>query len=219
MVLALFSSVIAKPQPDWPPHTRVMGFPFYDRRDRAGDIDLIDPALADFLEAGEPPVVFTLGSSAFWVAEDFYAESIAAARAAGVRALLLIGEERNRPAELPLDVAAFDYAPYGEVLPRARAVVHQGGIGTTAQGLRAGIPTLVVPFSHDQFDNGSRVKRIGAGRMLPRSRYNAASAARELRALLADESYTTRATEVGRQIRAENGAVAAADAIEEVLRG
>jgi UDP:flavonoid glycosyltransferase YjiC (YdhE family) len=218
-VLALFSSAIAKPQPDWPPQTRVTGFPFYDRRDRAGDAEQLDPALLTFLENGEPPVVFTLGSSAVYVAEDFYRQSLEAARAAGVRALLLIGEESNRPAELPEWAAAFDYAPYGELLPRARAVVHQGGIGTTAQGLRAGIPALVVPFSHDQFDNGARVARVGAGRVLPRSKYNAAGAAKELRALLADESYTTRAAEAGRQIRSENGASAAADAIEEVLRG
>src|SRR5215210_1572540 len=204
-VLALFSSAIAKPQPDWPPQTRVTGFPFYDRRDRAGDTERLDPALSKFLEEGEPPVVFTLGSSAVYVAEDFYRESLEAARAAGVRALLLIGEESNRPADLPKWAAAFDYAPYGELLPRARAVVHQGGIGTTAQGLRAGLPALVVPFSHDQFDNGSRVVRVGAGRMLPQTKYNASSAARELRALLADESYTTRAAEVGEQIRAENG--------------
>jgi UDP:flavonoid glycosyltransferase YjiC (YdhE family) len=221
MVLALFSSAIAPRQPDWPPQTRITGFPFYDRRDRAGDDPgaALDPALLKFLDAGEPPVVFTLGSSAVYVAGDFYRESVKAARAAGVRALLLVGEEQYRPEALPEGIAAFDYAPYGELLPRARAVVHQGGIGTTAQGLRAGIPAIVVPFSHDQFDNGSRVRRVGAGRMLPRSKYNAASAARELRALLSDESYTTRAAEVGRRIRAEDGASAAADAIEEVLRG
>jgi rhamnosyltransferase subunit B len=219
LVLALFSSAIAKRQPDWPPQTRVTGFPFYDRRDRAGDAERTDPELLKFLDAGEPPVVFTLGSSATWAAGDFYRVSTEAAHALGVRALLLIGEEQNRPASLPEGVAAFDYAPYGELLPRARAVVHQGGIGTTAQGLRAGIPALVMPFSHDQFDNGARVRRAGAGRVLPRSKYNPASAARELRALLADESYTTRAAEIGRQIRAEDGASAAADAIEEVLRG
>ena len=219
MVLALFSSAIAKPQPDWPPQTRVTGFPFYDRRDRAGDEERLDPNLLKFLDAGEPPVVFTLGSSAIYAAGDFYRESVAAARAAGVRALLLTGEPWNRPAEMPEGVAAFDYAPYGELLPRARAVVHQGGIGTTAQGLRAGMPALVVPFSHDQFDNGSRVARVGAGRGLPRAKYNASSAAKELRALLADAGYTTRAAEIGRQLRAENGASAAADAIEEVLKG
>jgi UDP:flavonoid glycosyltransferase YjiC (YdhE family) len=97
--------------------------------------------------------------------------------------------------------------------------VHQGGIGTTAQGLRAGVPAIVVPFSHDQFDNGYRVARAGAGRTLPRAKYNASSAAKELRALLADESYTTRAAAVGRQIRSEDGAAAAADALEELLGG
>lgn len=219
MVLALFSSIFGPPQPDWPPQTRVTGFPFYDRRDREGDEEHLDPTLLKFLDAGEPPIVFTLGSSAIYAAGDFYRESVAAARAAGVRALLLTGEPWNRPQELPEGVAAFDYAPYGELLPRARAVVHQGGVGTTAQGLRAGVPALVVPFSHDQFDNAARVARIGAGRALPRAKYNAASAAKELRALLADESYTTRAAEVGKQIRSENGAAAAADAIEEVLRG
>jgi rhamnosyltransferase subunit B len=219
MVLALFSSAFGPRQPDWPPQTRVTGFPFYDRRDRAGDAEQLDPEVSKFLDAGEPPVVFTLGSSAVYVAGDFYRESLAAARAAGVRALLLTGEPWNRPADLPGWAAAADYAPYGELLPRARAVVHQGGIGTTAQGLRAGVPAIVVPFSHDQFDNGSRVARVGAGRVLPRAKYNASSAAKELRALLAEESYTTRAAEVGRQIRSEDGAAAAADAIEEVLRG
>lgn len=219
MVLALFSTAIAKRQPDWPPQTRVTGFPFYDRRDRAGDEEHLDRALLKFLEEGKPPVVFTLGSSAVYAAGDFYRESVAAARAAGVRALLLTGEPWNRPEGLPEGVAAFDYAPYGELLPRARAVVHQGGIGTTAQGLRAGIPALVVPFSHDQFDNASRVERTGAGRALSRAKYSASSAAKELRALLSEASYTTRAAEIGRQIRAENGAATAADAIEEVLRG
>lgn len=218
-VLALFSSAIAARQPDWPPQTRVTGFPFYDRRDRAGDEERLDPALLKFLAEGEPPVVFTLGSSAVYVAEDFYKESLEAARAAGVRALLLTGEAWNRPAELPAWAAAFDYAPYGELLPRARAVVHQCGIGTTAQGLRAGVPALCVPFNHDQFDNAARVARVGAGRVLPRSKYNGTSAAKELRALLAGESYTTRAAEVGRQIRSEDGASAAADEIEALLRG
>jgi UDP:flavonoid glycosyltransferase YjiC (YdhE family) len=228
LVLALFSRVLADPQPDWPPHTRITGFPFYDRRDRAGDqADAaattgvgsgLSPELRSFLDAGEPPIVFTLGSSAIWVAADFYRESIAAAQALGQRALLLIGHEGNQLAErLPAGVAAFEYAPYGELLPRARAIVHQGGVGTTGQALRSGRPALVVPFSHDQFDNGARTARLGCGRVLARGEYKAARAAKELRAILGDESYKTRAAEVGRRVRAENGTVAACDAIEEVL--
>jgi UDP:flavonoid glycosyltransferase YjiC (YdhE family) len=224
LVLALFSRVLADPQPDWPPRTLITGFPFYDRRDRAGDDAAtaegggLSPELRHFLDAGEPPVVFTLGSSAIWVAKDFYRESIAAARALGRRTLLLIGHERNRPAEpLPAGVAAFEYAPYGEVLPRASAVVHQGGVGTTGQALRAGRPALVVPFSHDQFDNGARVARLGCGRMLARTSYNAASATRELRAILGDGNYQASATGIGHRVRAEDGTRAACDAIEEAL--
>jgi UDP:flavonoid glycosyltransferase YjiC (YdhE family) len=102
-------------------------------------------------------------------------------------------------------------------LPRARAVVHQGGVGTTGQTLRSGRPALVVPFSHDQFDNGARVARLGCGRTLPRNNYNAASATQELRAILSDESYKTKAAEIGRRVEAERGAEAACDCIEEVL--
>lgn len=217
MVLALFSSVIAKPQPDWPANTRVTGFPFYDRRDFFGETET-QPELLQFLQDGPPPIVFTLGSSAFWIAKDFYRDSIRAAQALGQRALLLIGHARNLPTEpLPEGVAAFEYAPFGEVLPRALAVVHQGGVGTTGQGLRAGRPVLIVPHAHDQFDNAARVVRLGCGRTIARPRYNSKSAIKELRVLLENPAYATKALEVGKQVQNENGASFAADAIEEVL--
>jgi UDP:flavonoid glycosyltransferase YjiC (YdhE family) len=218
LVLALFSRALAEPQKDWPPNARVTGFAFYDRRDRAGDAAVPDPALVEFLDAGPPPVVFTLGSAAVWADRDFYAESIEAARALGTRALLLVGDEANRPAgPLPEGVAAFDYAPYSELFPRAAAVVHHGGVGTTGQALRAGVPSLVVPFSHDQFDNGARVARRGAARTLPRKRYRAARAARELRPLLNGPAYAARAAELASLVRGEDGTRAACDLIESLL--
>lgn len=219
-VLALFSRVLAAPQPDWPAGTLITGFPFYDRLDRSDKPAGTAPELLGFLEAGEPPLVFTLGSSAIFAAGDFYQQSIEAARTLKRRALLLIGEKRNLPdAPLPEGIAAFDYAPYSEVLHRALAVIHQGGVGTTGQTLRAGVPQLVVPFGHDQFDNGARVERAGCGRTLPRRRYSAATAVRELRALLEDESYAEGAARAGEVVRSEDGAGAAGDAIEMVLRG
>lgn len=218
LVLALFSRVLAKPQRDWPPNTRVTGFPFYDRRDFLGETET-SKTLWEFLDAGPPPIVFTLGSSAFWVAKDFYRDSIAAAQALGQRALLLIGHQRNLPERaLPEGVAAFEYGAFGEILPRARAIVHQGGVGTTGQGLRSGRPVLIVPHAHDQFDNAARVVRLGCGRMIARPRYNADNAIKELRKLLEDPKYAERAVEVSREVRSENGASAAADAIEEVLK-
>jgi UDP:flavonoid glycosyltransferase YjiC (YdhE family) len=217
MVLALFSSVLAKSQPDWPANTRVTGFPFYDRRDFFGETQT-STELLRFLDTGPPPIIFTLGSSAFWVAKEFYRDSIRAAQALGQRALLLIGHARNLPAEpLPSGVAAFEYAPFGEVLPRALAIVHQGGVGTTGQGLRAGRPVIVVPHAHDQFDNAARVVRLGCGRSIARPRYNSQSATKELRALLETRDYAINALDVGRQVQNENGAGAAVDAIEEVL--
>ena len=216
-VLALFSKVMAKPQPDWPNHTVVTGFPFYDRRDFFGETET-PRGLIEFLDAGEPPIIFTLGSSAFWVAKNFYRDSAVAASALGRRALLLIGHARNLPAEpLPDGVAAFEYAPYSEVLPRACAIVHQGGVGTTGQGLRAGRPVLILPHAHDQFDNAARVARLGCGRVLPRPRYSAKSAITELKALLDDARYAERAIETGRIVRQENGASAAANEIERAL--
>ena len=216
-VLALFSSVIGQPQPDWPPNTRVTGFAFYDKRDYFGETEM-QPELLRFLKDGPPPIIFTLGSSAFWVAENFYRDSLKAAQTLGRRALLLIGHQRNMPTDfLPEGIAAFEYAPFEEVFPRAAAIVHSGGIGTTGQALKSGRPQLVVPHAHDQFDNATRVVRFGWGRSLPRPRYNASSVTNELTAIFGDTNYSARAAEAGLQVQKENGAAAAANAIEELL--
>ncbi len=214
LVLALFSAHFAVAQPDWPPQTRATGFPFYDRYTAGAGLP---PELARFLDAGPPPVVFTLGTSAVQTAGDFFAESLAAAERLGRRAVLLVGPDpRNRPDRAPpAGTLLADYAPFSELFPRAAAVVHQGGIGTTAQALRAGVPALVVPFSHDQPDNAARVRRLGVGRVLPRKHYRAARVAEELTALFNGETYARPARELGERLRQENGAETAADAIVE----
>ncbi len=215
LVLALFSSALASRKPDWPENTLITGFPFYDEED-AGSLT---PELAQFLDEGEPPIVFTLGSSAVWDAGRFYSESVGAAQKLGSRALLLVGDDPlNRPPEpLPENIIAVRYAPYARVFPRASVIVHQGGVGTTAQALRAGRPMLVMPFGGDQYDNGARVERLGAGRMIMRKQYTARSAALELKRLLENPGYRERAEVLGRQVEAENGVGAACDAIEREL--
>lgn len=216
-VLALYSEIFAPAQPDFPAQTCVTGFCFYDRRDYAGD-DAMSPTLLRFLDDGEPPVVFTLGSSAVWIADDFYRMSVEAVNRIGRRAVLLIGDERNLPpAPLPSNVLAVPYAPYSELLPRAAAVVHSGGIGSVGQTLRAGVPALIVPFAYDQPDNAHRVERLGCGRTIDRRSYTAPRVADELHALITGDAYRSRAAEVGRAIRAENGQARACDYIEEVL--
>lgn len=212
LVLALFSRVFAQPQPDWPRQTKVTGFCFYDgHRNTQMPVEL-----ARFLDNGPPPIVFTLGSSAVWVARDFFAESIEAAKRLGQRAVLLVGDERNRPANLPDGMIAADYAPYQELMPRASVVVHHGGVGTTSQGLLGGVLTLIVPFAFDQSDNAEHARRLGTSRTVYRQNYRAAKVTRELRELLERSEYARNAAEVSKQLKQENGPARAADLIEQV---
>jgi rhamnosyltransferase subunit B len=210
LALVLVSPLFAPPQPDWPAAAVATGFPFYDADGAAG----LSPELARFLDPGPPPLVFTLGSSAVRDPGRFYEIGAEAARALGRRAVLLTGLETTPPASLPDGVVAFDYAPYSLLFPRAAAIVHQGGIGTTAQALRSGRPMLVMPYAHDQPDNAARVCRLGVARTIARDRFTAPRAIKEIRRLLDEPSYATRAAEVGELVRRENGAGAAADAIE-----
>ncbi len=214
-VLAMFSKVLADRQPDWPRQVVITGFPFYDRDGEGG----MPPELVRFLDAGPPPLVFTLGSSAVHDAGPFYEHSVAAARLLGRRAVLLVGNDpSNRPASLPDGIVAFAYAPYSELFPRAAAIVHQGGIGTTAQAMRSGRPMLVMPYAHDQPDNAGRVKRLGIARTIARQHYTPERAAAELRELLDKPAYGQRASEVGQQIRQEDGVRAACDALEALVQ-
>jgi rhamnosyltransferase subunit B len=213
LVLALFSVVLAQPQPDWPQHTIVTGFTFYDgERDPAE----FPQALQEFLKMGEPPIVFTLGSAAVLTPGNFYQESIAAATQLKQRAILLIGGN-TPPVNLPADIIAVDYLPYSQIFPYACAIVHQGGIGTTAQALRAGVPTLIMPYSHDQPDNAARVERLGTSRTIPRQQYTGSRVAKELQILLENSKYATKAVEIGHILQSENGVKVACDAIDKQL--
>jgi rhamnosyltransferase subunit B len=215
--LALFSKHFARPQPDWPPKVTVTGFVFYDRLGAgfekvSEDAEGIDSKLPRFLDEGPAPVLFTLGSSAVMQAGSFYAESLAAAERLGVRAVLLGGR-----AFADDKIVGATYVPYSQIMPRTAAIVHQGGIGTTAQALRAGRPMLVVPWAHDQPDNAERVRKLGVARVVSRGHYTSNSAARELSKLLRDGRYQDRATETGKKIAVEDGVSAACEAIEGVL--
>jgi UDP:flavonoid glycosyltransferase YjiC (YdhE family) len=217
LVLALFSRVLGVEQKDWPANVRITGFCFYDAD--AGNAALT-PQLEAFLAAGPAPVVFTLGSAAVLAAGNFYEESAAAAARLGVRAVLLIGgDSRNRPAQAqPASICVEEYAPYSALFARAAMVVHQGGVGTVAQCLRAGKPMLIMPYSHDQPDNARRMRRLGVARVLERARYTAARVAAALRAMLADGQCAARALQVAAQLKDEDGVGSACDALEELYR-
>lgn len=213
LVLALFSRTLGVEQKDWPAHTLITGFCFYDADAGNGAL----PAhLEQFLSAGEPPVVFTLGSAAVLAAGSFYEISAQAAKRLGRRAVLLIGSDRrNKPQqELPDSICVAEYAPYSALFPRASVVVHQGGVGTTAQGLRAGRPMVIMPFSHDQPDNARRMRRLKLSRTVERRAYAPERVAHELEIVLGNPGFEQNAHRAAAQLQQEDGVRTACDALE-----
>jgi rhamnosyltransferase subunit B len=189
-VICFFPEWFAVRQPDWPPRAHLVGFPLWDGGGGApgdtGSSAMSVPAEAEeFLNAGEPPVVFTPGSAAATM-QRFFAESVETALRLDVRAMLITNFQEQLPRDLPRNVKAFGYVPFSEVLPRAALLVYHGGVGTLAQTIRAGIPHLVVPSGHDQFDNAWRIEQLGLGLSVPQARYRSDRAARAIRSILAD---------------------------------
>ena len=213
LTLALFARCFAQPQPDWPAHVVQPGFVTY-----AHTMENADAArmLRAFLDAGEAPLVFTLGSTAVNHPGNFYHASAEAARLLGMRAILL-----GAPAGFPTagaDTLALRYAPYAELFPHAAVIVHQGGSGTTGAALHAGRPQLIVPYGWDQPDNGARVERLGAGLSIPRTRYSAETAAAGIERLLRAARTSSRAAEIAACMRQEAPLQSACDAVETLLQ-
>jgi rhamnosyltransferase subunit B len=212
--LGLFSRVLGNHQPDWPPQARVTGFPFYRPRER-----VLDPRLRAFLESGEPPIVFTLGTTAVNDPGTFFEESAVASRHLGLRAVLVVGHgNQERFTGLSHDVIAVPYVPHDLVFPSARAIVHQGGIGTLSEGLLAGKPMLIMPYAHDQADNAWRANRLGVAHAISRGRYRSGRVSHELGRLVGDRTRLDAAVRIARTVSQERGVESAADLIDAAVR-
>lgn len=183
LTLGLFPDWYGEPQPDWPASAATSGFPLFDEADKRPQPE----GLEEFLDAGDPPILFTPGT-AMRHAASFFRASVEAAARLGRRAILLSHFPEQIPAPLPPTVRYYDYVPLSRVLPRAAALVYHGGIGTASQALAAGTPHLVVPHSYDQPDNAARLYRLGVGRTLLPIFYSPKRAADRLQWLLESES-------------------------------
>jgi rhamnosyltransferase subunit B len=207
--ITLFPEWFAQPTPDWPAPLVQAGFPLWDGDAGAG----LEPELAAFLEAGPPPLVFTAGT-AMTQAKALFAHAVAAAHALGERALLLSADPAQVPAALPAGVMYAPYAPFALLLPRARALVHHGGIGSSAQALRAGVPQLLLPHAYDQFDNAMRLEALGVARSLAARAVSAPVLAARLRALLADPAVDPACAAAAARLRVDQALPRIATAIE-----
>jgi rhamnosyltransferase subunit B len=166
LVIGLFPKWYAPPPTDWPAQLRLAGFGRYDG-DRGGPLDA---ELRSFCLAGRPPVVFTLGTGMMHAAE-FFRAAVAACDLLGVRGLLFTKYPQQLPERLPSEIRHCRFAPFRQLLPLCAAIVHHGGIGTTAAALTAGVPQLILPLAWDQPDNAMRVQRLKVGdRLKPRHR-------------------------------------------------
>jgi UDP:flavonoid glycosyltransferase YjiC (YdhE family) len=209
--LQLYSEHFAPRPPDWTAEKKIAGFCFFDPPG-AG----LSPEIEAFLARGEAPVLFTLGSVAVQNPGHFYEHAVKTLTTLKLRGILLIGPEKNRPARLPDTILAASYAPYGLLMPRVRAVVHQCGIGTLSHTLRAGVPSVACPFAFDQPNNARRLEALGlANFVMPYQRsHHFISAALTL--LLRGDA-KARARRMGELIRAEDGVARACEVLEETF--
>ena len=210
--LQLYSGHFAPRPPDWSAEKRIAGFCYYD----PPDAPALAPEIEDFLSRGEPPVLFTLGSTAVQNPGAFYQSAVEALESLGLRGLLLIGPEKNRPARLPETILAASYAPYGLLMPRVRAVAHQCGIGTLSHTLRAGAPSVACPFAFDQPNNARRIEALGVAEVVLPHQHTARHLGQALQRLLSSDA-PARARRLGEVIRAEDGVGRACDILEEVF--
>ncbi|HEX3444813.1 MAG TPA: nucleotide disphospho-sugar-binding domain-containing protein [Chthoniobacterales bacterium] len=212
LILGMFPEWYAGYRPDWPSNICLTGFPIFD----GGEARELAPAVDQFLAAGTPPVVFN-ALSAFQNARKFFEAGVATVRKMKRRAILLSQFPQNVPPELPPEVGHFSFVPHSLLLPRAAAIVHQGGIGTTAKALLAGIPQVIVPLNFDQPFNGKRVASMGVGTTLEASECSPDRLSKELEALLAAPAVAAKLRDYSSRVRNQDGTRQACDAIEEVF--
>jgi len=212
-VLGLFPEWFAKPQPDWPANFIQADFPLWS--DDAGKS--LPSDVATFLDRGDPPIVFTPGTANVH-AKGFFTAAVEACRALGRRGMLLTKYREQVPTDLPESVAHFDYVPLNDVLPRSSAFVHHGGVGSTSQALAAGIPQIIMPLAHDQFDNVTRIEKLGVGVRLVVKQFTGPRLAKKLESLLRSQDVIMACRGPANRLRTHDGLTRAATAVEERVR-
>jgi rhamnosyltransferase subunit B len=181
--LGLFPDWFCTRQPCWPPQVTTTGFVTYD--------DVLEPApveaLEAFLQAGDPPIVFTPGTG-MPRAGDFFRVSLAVCASLGMRAIFLTLHHAHLPPRLPPWALHANYIPMRDFLGRTAALVYPGGIGTCAQAIRVGVPQLLVPTAVDQFDNTLQIEALGLGVHVPMKEYEEELVTKKLTELLSAQS-------------------------------
>jgi UDP:flavonoid glycosyltransferase YjiC (YdhE family) len=205
-------SVIAKPA-DWDSRHHVTGYWFLDE-----EMDWSPPAgLMDFLHAGAKPIYIGFGSMGNRKPEEVTQIVLQALSQTRQRAIVASGWGGLSRQQLPDNVYMIESIPHAWLFPRVAAVVHHGGVGTTAAGFRAGVPSIIVPFFGDQPFWGQRVASLGVGpQPIPRKQLNTDRLAQAIQVAVTHTTMQQRAAELGRKIRAEDGVARAIEIISKL---
>ncbi|MCI0475661.1 MAG: glycosyltransferase, partial [Anaerolineales bacterium] len=205
-----FSEYVVPRQNDWHPAHHITGYWFLDE----ADVWSPPPGLLDFLARGAPPIYIGFGSMSGHSARRLVDLSIQAVTLAHQRAVLIGGWAAAHERNLPDHIYALESAPHDWLFPRVAAVVHHGGAGTTAAGLRAGIPSVITPFMGDQPYWGQRVHALGVGpKPILQKELTAQRLANAITRAITDEEMKQRAIALGEKIRAENGVARAVEIV------
>ena len=215
LLLCLFPEWFCPSQPDWPGPNAQVDFPLWDERD--SNLGTLSPDLAQviepFLDQGSAPIAFTPGSANVF-GNDFFEIAAKACEKLNRRAIFLTRFPEQLPSNLPSSILHVPFVPLSLLLPRCSAFVHHGGIGSSAQAMAGGIPQLIRPQAHDQFDNAMRIVEQGVGDFLKPRSFNTNALASKLKRLLESEKISERCRLVAERTVPSRGVKQAADVIE-----
>lgn len=216
LVLALYSKSYTSRKPDYPKQTIITGFPILKDK-YIGDSQ---SRFNEYIQKNSNPIVFTLGSSAVYCEDNFFNYAIEVSERLNISSILLTGawdESLEKRIKNNPRICQFSYLPHSEVFKHVCLVVHHGGMGTIGHVLRSGVPSLVVPFSHDQPDNAYRLKRMGIAEVLEKNMVNQNSLYKKINKIFNNKQYYINSKQIALEIIQEKGTETTVDAIERFM--
>ncbi len=210
-IIGMYPKWLVPPQPDWPPQLRLAGFPLWDR---TGNENAPVAEVSEFVEMGERPIVFTAGSNNLH-AKRFFSTAVEACLQLKRRAILISRNADQVPPALPATIRRFEYVPFSNVLPKAAAVVHHGGAGTSAQALAAGVPQLVVPTVHGTPEFAARLTRLGVAETIKPAAFQKHTVTKAIQRLIGADGVAEKCRHYQAKMHTENGLELACDWIEQ----